>query len=233
MAVLRTRQGAVAVTVADGRVRWRRDDLGRLRSLDHGSPGSEADSTLARTSTVTAAVADHTAYVPGRDELLALDARDGSVRWRVPVAGVAATPAVADGTVVAAGGTELVAVALDGTVRWRSPARGRRGSPAVADGVVYAPGDGLVALNLADGTERWVRPPAATPSPDCAVLGDTVVVHDDGLSGVARRPDRDGLLAGYRRWQSDVQTAGYSPAAVGAERLVAVEPFDGRVVAFG
>jgi outer membrane protein assembly factor BamB len=218
----------VAVTVADGRVRWRRDDLGRLRS-----PARETGRALARTGTVAAAVVDDTAYVPGRDELLALDTHDGSARWRVPVAGVADTPAVADGTVVAPGRDELVAVEPDGTVRWRSPDHDGRGSPAVADGTVYAPGDGLAALALVDGTERWQRPPAATSSPDCAVLGDTVVVHDDGLSGVARRPDRDGLLAGYRRWQSDVQTAAYSPVAVGAERLVAVEPFDGRVVAFG
>jgi hypothetical protein len=56
-------------------------------------------------------------------------------------------------------------------------------------------------------------------------------VHDGGLTAYDRGTGRLTELVGRGRWQTDVETAGYSPVAVGAGRLFAVQPFERRLVA--
>ncbi|HSJ15494.1 MAG TPA: PQQ-binding-like beta-propeller repeat protein [Longimicrobiales bacterium] len=146
---------------------------GSVHALDH------AGQLLWKTrigDAVTAAPA-----VVGRDVIVqnragvivALDARDGAVRWRRPTGADAplawgyesgdiytSAPAVADGTaVIGSGDGSVYGVAVaDGAVRWTLKTGGRvRASPALAGGVVYVGSmDGSVyAIDAATGAQRW------------------------------------------------------------------------------
>lgn len=224
VAYARTRRGCVAVV--DGAVRWRRDDLGKTGYESFG-----ADDGMDLAGAVTPAVVDGTVYVPARNALVALDAADGTERWRVPVEHAFATPTVVEDTVYAVGVSEVAAVGTDGRVRWRSADHGGYGSAAVADDRVYVADDRLCALDAADGTERWTADGGQATASDSLVVGQMVCVHDGGLTAYDREPGRLTELVGRGRWQTDVETAGYSPVAVGAGRLFAVQPFERRLVA--
>jgi outer membrane protein assembly factor BamB len=105
-------------------------------------------------------VVDEVLYLTDGD-ICALDARDGTERWRVPFGGGAEdSVSVVDGVVYATGewNTLYALNAEDGTERWRFTAEDEiRTTPAVDGGLAYivdAYGY-LYALNAADGTDRW------------------------------------------------------------------------------
>ena len=224
VAYARTRRGCVAVV--DGVVRWRRDDLGKT-----GYDRFNANDGMDLAGAVTPAVVDGTVYVPARNALVALDAADGTERWRVPVAHAFAAPTVVEDTVYAVGVSEVAAVETDGRVRWRSTEHGGYGSAAVADDRVYVVDDQLSALDATDGTEQWTADGGQTVASDTVVVGQMACVHDGGLTAYDRGTGRLTELVGRGRWQTDVETAGYCPVAVGAGRLFTVQPFERRLVA--
>jgi outer membrane protein assembly factor BamB len=168
----------------------------RARSLADGAPlwtapVAERDPAPVRSAValdgdrvfVTAAVGPED---DRRGRVLALDAADGSERWRTDLAApVRADPVVADGRVYA--GTlagDLVALdADDGSEAWRaSTPRSIHQRPAVADGVVYlltprkheAVMD-VYALDAADGERRWHNSVEGAPA-GIAVAGDRIYV---------------------------------------------------------
>lgn len=103
-----------------------------------------------------------TVYVPAADGLHALDADDGSRRWRADLGPVLADPCVAtvDGAVhvVVAAGLTMHCVDDTGTGVWSIPLEFMTaGRPAVVDGVAYfGGGDGDAwAVDVRTGETQW------------------------------------------------------------------------------
>ncbi|WP_199243670.1 outer membrane protein assembly factor BamB family protein [Haloplanus rallus] len=176
----RPEAGVYALSADDGTERWRVETDGPVDAAP--------------------AVADGTVYVgyPGDydDVLLALDAASGDERWRFTAdaddAWGFASPAVADGTVFAAGTALYALDAASGQERWSADPGDRRSSPAVADGAVYlADGDTLYGFDAETGDRLWAYDGHSndiTSSP--AVADGTVYVTaaDDFLIAVAGEP---------------------------------------------
>ncbi|WP_205427384.1 PQQ-binding-like beta-propeller repeat protein [Halorussus sp. MSC15.2] len=194
----------VALNASSGRERWRRspgDELhrpavrgGRLFAVNWPHRASayvaETGERLWQAELPEQMVLPPTAtsdgvVVPERTGITALNASDGSVRWRFDHDGNATegAAAVAEGRVfVQSAGGDGALHALDletGEEYWSAPVRGE-GTPVVADGVVYAGAhDELVAVDAADGRVRWrydSRLPLSTPAVGDGVL--YAVAHD-------------------------------------------------------
>lgn len=88
--------------------------------------------------------------------LLSLSTTNGTVQWEYSFdldGGGPSAPAVANGTVYAAG-SDVLAINSDGTESWRNPDGGH--TLAVADGTVYVSfSPGMRALSAGDGSEQW------------------------------------------------------------------------------
>ncbi|WP_245242816.1 PQQ-binding-like beta-propeller repeat protein [Natronococcus sp. JC468] len=104
------------------------------------------------------AVVDGAVYLRTGNEVHAVDAADGSVRWTVDGIDAAGTPAVAGDTVYVGGGQLTALEAASGDSRWTIPLEGTATAPTVVDGVVYVVADGeLLAVDAADGSTAWRR----------------------------------------------------------------------------
>jgi outer membrane protein assembly factor BamB len=172
----------VAVTV-DGDVDWRTDVGGRVSAAPALADDADGD----------AEDTDDVLFVARDDgELLALDARDGSVRWRESVGARATAPVLVDEydpslVVVGTDGGVTARTAADGTERWHQAVGRLRGPPAVADDHAFAAGaDGIVhALALDDGTESWAVDTGAAIHGAPAVADDTLYVGNRDRNLVA------------------------------------------------
>ncbi|QLG28694.1 PQQ-binding-like beta-propeller repeat protein [Halorarum halophilum] len=103
--------------------------------------------------------------------VFALDASDGSERWRFEVEGrITMAPTVVNGTVYVGAGDEVefggdvydpkfyALNASDGHVEWIHDAHARPNGAAVANGTVYVSmGNGIHALDAASGERQWVH----------------------------------------------------------------------------
>nr|WP_235019618.1 PQQ-binding-like beta-propeller repeat protein [Natrialba sp. INN-245] len=192
-----TDRGVAAVDLEDGSLRWR-----AITDVDVSSAPTLADGVV---------------YVGGSlnsEDVVALEATDGSERWRVQVGQYATTPAVADGTVYVGGGSEHAAYALEaatGEERWRVETDGRVwGAPIAVDDTVYVGSRGgtVYALEPADGETRWV-----------ASVGDDV---PESIAATDERlyvPTADGLVAldtdGTEAWSLDGRSRVNAPSVVG------------------
>lgn len=205
--------------------------------------------------------ADGVVYVPtGRNELLALAAEDGTVRWRVD-AGVDASdagdsfalaqPVVGDAGVVvqtfqgptadafdgdhAVGGVD----AATGEVRWtRSlPARGRQVGVSDDDVLVAAEDGSVRRLDAATGDVRWREALDATPKPVGATAGTSMLPLLDADGTLIGLDAADGTTAWTASFVPD--DAEYEQrldpvptVSVDGDVVVAGAP-DGDVVAYG
>lgn len=193
-----------AYAIADGRRRWRRDSPKQAAGLAAGGDAVLALSSRFQEGSVLTAralddgserwsveidddgmpraplIAGRTVYVSSDDDLLALDAEDGSRRWReADTSGVSA----ADDAVYAVQDGRLSALDPDDAgARWSVAPDGDReyrGVPAVGREAVYVEKGGFpadfVALSRSDGSERW-----AHRLPETTVEGDMVT---SGLAG--------------------------------------------------
>jgi outer membrane protein assembly factor BamB/TolB-like protein/DNA-binding winged helix-turn-helix (wHTH) protein len=149
------------------------------------------------------AFTDDAVLVGSGEDLVALDLRNGSARWRRRLPGEPGTPPVISDGLAVVGARDGTVVALDaanGVERWRfvtgedviSP-------PALADGVLYVGSrDGhLYALDLHDGRERWRRRVGVVHG-GAAVIDDLVMVgaRGDVVWGLER-------LGGELRWRHE------------------------------
>jgi outer membrane protein assembly factor BamB len=233
-----------------------RADAGRTASADtRGPPGPleprcrlplEGSSTL---DSGPPALHDGVLYVNERGSLAAVDAADGSVRWRRRTAPESGTldggggpPTVAGGQVVVTSESALTAFELDGTTNW-SLAGFFDGSPAVVDGLVLADaGSELLAVEAATGRLRWRFSDAPTDPDLAASLVSTVTAGGGAAYVVARdgapEPAVTRLYAveladGSERWRRRVGP-GYSHApavAGGAVHLVTTREGEATLVA--
>ncbi|QGX96258.1 hypothetical protein EI982_16470 [Haloplanus rallus] len=191
---------------------WRRGSMGEFASL---------------------AVADGVVYAATSDRLYALDASDGSERWRFEAADPVthAAAAVVDGVVYAVGEDALYALsASDGSERWRFETNVELG-PTVADGTVsVGGGNALYALDTSDGSERWRVSTPRRVGDGVPAIADGTVYVDGSDAGLYAFSASDGS----ERWRFETDRSTTSPvAADGAvyvgvgESLVALSASDG------
>ncbi|WP_276272142.1 PQQ-binding-like beta-propeller repeat protein [Haloarcula litorea] len=156
----------------------------------------------------------------------AVDAADGSVRWRALEGDVSTAGATSDAVYVGrADGTLHALSAADGSERWSTDVGpGRVERPTAVDGTVYVPtgrpdddsGD-LFALSAADGSEQWRVDTGQALSDSRPVLaGDTVLVGTASGSLHAHRRD-----TGERRWRFDAEDWLVTQPAVGPDGATA------------
>jgi outer membrane protein assembly factor BamB len=150
--------GPVAPPVIDG------DQI--LIVLDSGvvSARKMADGTAAwevsLRSPYPAAARDGRVYVAAADQIVALNAADGTRVWSVSSARTTAPLLVEGGWVIAATEHALVALrSADGSQVWNRPLAGAEVMPAVEGDNLYVPlTDGrLVAMDLRTGEDRWTK----------------------------------------------------------------------------
>ncbi|MFC7172582.1 PQQ-binding-like beta-propeller repeat protein [Haloplanus litoreus] len=201
--------------------------------------GHAADATPAlHDDTVYATVWNGGESVPRG--LVAVDAGDGSERWRALTENdVNASPTPTGDAVFVGGGFEngeVAAVEHDGTVRWRRDLGEYSAAPAVVgDRVVYATGEAasVVALDAVTGDRLWERSVDGRAVAAPTVAGDAVVVADErgGIRSL-------GVDTGDVRWNASVVGAVRRSVAVdevivathegGATALTLVVTNDGR-----
>lgn len=219
-----------------------RDEDGTLVGFETAT-GETVWTTDAPTSfTGSVTVADDTAYLGVRDEVLAVDAATGDVRWRYTVETASGdteipqgTPAVTDATVFVDGGPTVHAIdAETGQRRWRRSLDGDAGpSLAATRDTLLVGGSTVRALAVSDGSTRW-RYDAFERRVAVAVADDTVYVANhnaigavDASSGAERWRRRFGEGALSRDPTPPVVDGRYvyTPAE---ERLLALQPDDGE-----
>jgi len=164
-----------------------------------------------------ATVVGDTVYV-GSDAraFFAIDASDGSTRWRLRADGdVDGAPTVApDGTIYVTGGPYLLAVSPAGEVRWRFRARGPflLSSPALdSDGTLYIGSvDDHVYAVAPYGRMRWEFRTGHDVS-------SSPVIGDDGTIYVGSDDDHVYALTrdGEERWRADLDGYVRAPVALG------------------
>jgi outer membrane protein assembly factor BamB len=174
------------------------------------------------------AVADGILYVGGNESedgfMYALDAADGSERWRAELDRLNWPPAVADGTVYVSGRGGIHALdAADGSERW-SFQKNICTAPAVLNGTVYVGDYGtFYALSASIGSQRW--------QVDCAPYSAPVV--DDGTVYVG---GGDGLYAldaadGSEQWRFRTEEPICPPVVVDGRIYIGGD--DGTLYALG
>jgi len=182
---------------------------------------------------------DETVYLVD-STLIALDATDGSVRWRFETNAASGREwaVVSDDTIslVTETGQVFGIDTTDGSEQWRWEAdTGVVAAPAVRGDTVYlaTPTD-IRALAATDGSERWRFEPAQSPRA-VFVIGDAVYLEASEASAVNTLYALD-ASDGTERWQ--FQTGSEFPPTVTADtvyawgrenRLHALEPDDGTV----
>lgn len=165
-----------AVDAATGGVKWTFTTQGERRftapGMDYAQPVTETTPDPWDLYLSSPAVVDGTVYFGCGDNFVyALDAADGSLRWKFKTGDVVhASPAVANGTVYI-GSFDTYFYALDartGAQRWKFKTgedpvahnqTGLEGSAAVADGAVYfgCRDSNFYALDAQTGGLRWKR----------------------------------------------------------------------------
>lgn len=174
-----------APAVAGGRVVVGRD---RVSALDAETGAVDWTYAAADLSVFrNPAVADGVVYIGAlrptdgipAGALLALDADDGTRKWRLDTELRPSPPATIDGTVYTAADRVLAVRAADGQPRWRAGSdRFLTAAPAATDRRVYAASlDGtLLALDAADGATVWAYETGAGLLSDPAVADGAVYV---------------------------------------------------------
>lgn len=204
-----TGAGVVALRFRDGEEAWRNSGVAPNTTGPTYGYGEEFVPPVADS--------DGTVYVGGREALVALDADDGSERWRFDGVGAVRTPAVHGGTVYAGTDGTVVAVdAADGTEHWTAEVDVEGGFPAVANGTVVVAGSRTIALDAGSGDRRWHGEQGADFYP--VVDGSTVYLGNHaGLHAVD-------LASGERHWTFERGSGrAFSSPVVADETLYAVE----------
>ncbi len=225
--------GATAIDEREGTLPVAPDTAWPMSGYDPAQSGHNPDATLPEEPALrwhfetrepperesrrrlTPVVADRTVYlVNAHGELVAVDAQEGAVRWRVsdPRLRTESVSAVGSESVFVAGEAGLFAVDFDGEERWR-----------------YAP-RGVVGPETPTPTTPPPTPDGETPPPDGEpriagfwdplVDGDTVYVAERSADGVHAVD----AATGTERWTAP----GYDLAAVAGELVLAT---DGGLVA--
>lgn len=173
-----TDRGGLRCIAADGSTRW-------TATTPAGPKG-------------TPLVADGVVYTGSfGDQLLALDASDGSRKWTVPAGTDVDSPVLADGVLIAAtAGDRSGFSARDGRRLWKKKAPSEGPLVAAGPSLAVATEAGRVyAVRATDGTTAWSYGLALGGHPWAAASGGTVYVRgDDSVWALG--------LDGRKRWST-------------------------------
>jgi outer membrane protein assembly factor BamB len=127
--------------------------------------------------------ADGRLFIEEADGLTALEAKDGSVAWRIPLADPLAVPLASDhGWLVAATAAAVLTFrAIDGSLLWRQDlGAGPHGSPALSGDRLFIPiADGrVIAFRVDTGEKLWERRLGAAAN-DILLSADRLFVGSD------------------------------------------------------
>ncbi len=180
---LATVDGLDAINAGDGTTRWRQQ-VTLTRARERTYPPMMSLPPPQRATFGVPKVVDGVVYVSAGGygaSMYALNADDGSLRWRTSTDGRVgsmpfmdwAIPLVTDRIVYS--GTYALNE-QDGTVLWRTELDTRDAGPlalhALSDGTIYATTQmGIYAINAQDGQIRWLH----QPDEECIVSGPPVV----------------------------------------------------------
>jgi outer membrane protein assembly factor BamB len=182
---------------------------------------------------------DGAAYVGTTEGVVAVDPRDGSVRWVEDLGeSVTGAPAVSDGrvfAVTAAGRLVGIGPPEDagqaGRIDWEATLDGgSEAGPAVADGVVFvADSEGVIRAFGSDGERLWTRELTTPVTGGTAVTDSHVVVGTEAAEVVALDRD-DGSIAWRAETRGPVRG---TPAVAGdSDTTVYAADHDGTLSAF-
>lgn len=153
------------------------------------------------------------------EAVMLFDPARGEVAWRTDLAGADQAPAVADGSVYVAAGTDLVALSLgDGSTEWTaSVEKGDLVTPTVADGSVFTGNFfGTRAFDSVSGDERWHVTADPGPNGGVAYAGGRVFAGDSHR-GVYALDATDGT----ERWNASLPgSVRRAPAVVAGGEMV-------------
>jgi outer membrane protein assembly factor BamB len=137
------------------------------------------------------------ASTSGPTGVVALDADDGTVRWRRSTPPVIAGPVVSGGLVAVRHRRSVTAYGTDGSRRWGFAVPDRRPrSLAVDDRRVYvAAGERLFAIGR-DGEEGWTHVPEESPVGTPTVVGDRLFLRGRDRLAVLDAADGEQLWSG-------------------------------------
>ena len=197
--------GRVAATSETELVLLDRADGSRIATVPFAGPGPAA---------VLASAGPGGVVVAGSEagQVIAVDARDGAVRWSATYPGEVTVAPRGDATTVVASWHEGSAATLrafdatTGTLRWETPLGRVAGPPAlVGDAVVVAHGEGIHSavvrsLDLATGQARWQVPlPGWWDGGIEAAIGAGTVYLLDGMGTVVALDPATGTV----RWRQE------------------------------
>jgi outer membrane protein assembly factor BamB len=222
VAYLRTSTACLAVSTADGVVRWRRDGLSPVVAEEYNA-GEDLSASVAPT------LGGDTLFVTDANRVRALSRADGEQVWQVPAPDVLSAPAFdGDRLYVSEYAGDTVAYAPDGEEAWRASVSSVA-SPAVGTETVYAVDGEVVALDEESGEERW-RWDLRASTTDATPVATAEGVLAIGNRSAALR-DEPGIR-GRVRWALPDDVSYFVSPAVGAGRLFAYDPFRSRLVAY-
>jgi outer membrane protein assembly factor BamB len=176
----------------------------------------------------TVAVAEDLLYADVEDgPLLAVEAEDGSERWRLDREDPLSRAPTVDGGVVYVGGKELLAVeAATGALRWGAPVpdeTSELGTVAASGGRVFGVGNVdaeraiVAAYDADDGSQLWSNSVVKTVNTS---VGDPVAVGGEVVAALGGVRSLD-AATGEQRWTTELDTThGATPAVAGAVAIL-------------
>jgi outer membrane protein assembly factor BamB len=166
-----------------------------------------------------------TLFAARRGSLLAIDLRNGAVRWRMSLPGTDPALHDAGGSIVVAHcGDELIALRADGQKAWQTPLRSEHAAVAIGPSCVVHGSKPVVAVSPTTGKQLWsyVQDAYALHSDTDAVLvakgGDVVCLDartgklrwSTPITDTPRRVVRDGgalfIIGDRALWMLDAST---------------------------
>lgn len=157
-----------------------------------GPPYGEYRPTVDHLPTVDPVAHDGTVYAPvvGTNDIAAMNATDGSVRWRVTVeeddviSASFGRPTIKDGTLFVANWPNQVSAydLEDGTMRWEQERADQMQlcTPATDAGIIVTSRNGVALLDTDDGEPIWERDLNGNATGGTAAVADETVLLSDG-----------------------------------------------------
>lgn len=233
-----------AVDAATGKAKWSFATAGERRfshkNLHGMHPAGEAHPDCWDLWLSSPAVTDGTVYFgSGDNNIYALDAATGALRWKFATGNVVhSSPAVAGG-VLYVGSWDSYLYALDtatGTLKWKFKTgedpktgnqQGFQGSPAVVDGVVYVGcrDAHVYAVDATTGKQLWKQPTQGSWIVASPAVQDGMVYAGTSDSAIFLALD---ARTGQPAWRLDTKTFVFSSAAV-AGGMAYLGTFDGKL----
>ncbi len=198
---------------------------GELVLFDMGTGKELGGKSYGLSIEATPALAGYLAFVPVSSEegIVAIDVKDGSVRWRGSLGPVASSPLIVEDRlfVAALSGKVFCLQRYTGEEVWSYTPQERqlmsiRSSPAYAEGTLIVASDGgrLVALDASTGTERWSFQAGGGIFATPVMTGSLVVAPS--LDSSVYAVDR---TSGALRWRFDAGSIFYGSAATDSQQI--------------